>query len=117
MNLLQAGLLGAVEGLTEFLPVSSSGHLILASQALGLQGEAVKAFEVVIQSGAIAAVVWLNWHRFRDLLPREGADGALQGWNGLLRLAFDDAIAGQTIVVLLPHLGERYLSTVLFGGI
>jgi len=34
-----------------------------------------------------------------------------------LRLAFDDAIAGQTIVVLLPHLGERYLSTVLFGGI
>ncbi|MBI4342665.1 MAG: undecaprenyl-diphosphate phosphatase [Candidatus Omnitrophica bacterium] len=71
----QAALLGVVEGLTEFLPVSSTGHLILVSQWLGLQGESVKTFEVVIQSGALAAVLGLYRHRVaamgRGLLGRD----------------------------------------------
>ncbi len=56
---LQAALLGVVEGLTEFLPISSTGHLILAARVLRVHGEAVRTFEVVIQAGALVAVVGL----------------------------------------------------------
>ena len=67
MTLIQAILLGVVEGLTEFPPVSSTGHLILASAWMGLRGEAVKTFEVVIQAGALGAVLALYIGRLRSL--------------------------------------------------
>jgi undecaprenyl-diphosphatase len=62
--LLEALLLGVVEGLTEFVPVSSTGHLILLIDLIGFRGPPGKVFEVVIQLGAIFAVCWAYRHRF-----------------------------------------------------
>jgi len=56
--LVKAAILGIVEGLTEFLPISSTGHLILAGSLLGLAGEKEKMFSVAIQTGAMMAVIW-----------------------------------------------------------
>ncbi len=63
--LVKAALMGVVEGLTEFLPISSTGHLILASSLLGFEGEKEKVFSVAIQTGAMLAVIW--YYRVRIL--------------------------------------------------
>ncbi len=62
---LQIIFLGIVEGVTEFLPISSTGHLLIAEHMLGTQEPDV--FNVVIQAGAILAVVFIYWHKIRDL--------------------------------------------------
>ncbi len=62
MDILNAVILGVIEGITEFLPISSTGHLILASRLLGITStDFLKSFEIFIQSGAILAVILLYW--------------------------------------------------------
>lgn len=73
MTILDTILLGAIEGFTEFLPISSTGHLILAGELLGLPStEFLKSFQIAIQLGAISAVILLYWHAFlnMDLLKK-----------------------------------------------
>ena len=72
--LLKAAIMGVVEGLTEFLPISSTGHLILAGALLGFHGEKAKVFDIAIQTGAIFAVILVYWERIKSTvieLPTE----------------------------------------------
>ncbi|MES2718896.1 MAG: undecaprenyl-diphosphate phosphatase [Pseudomonadota bacterium] len=64
--LLKAAVMGVVEGLTEFLPISSTGHLILAASLLDFTGDMAKVFEIAIQTGAMLAVVWEYRQRLAD---------------------------------------------------
>ena len=85
VSLARAGIMGPGEGATEFIPVSSTGHLILAGRFLRFEGPAASAFEMFIQLGALAAVVWLYRRRFAGLFSFRRSDG-FAGPRGLLLL-------------------------------
>ncbi len=126
MDVIQAAVLGLVEGITEFLPVSSTGHLILAAHALGLddpkEKAAVDAFNIVIQGGAILAVATLYWPRVRRmLLGVIGKDNG--GFDLLLKLSVAFLPAGVLGVVLSKFLKENLffpgpvIGAVIVGGV
>ncbi len=90
--LLKAAIMGVVEGLTEFLPISSTGHLILAASLLNFTGEKIKVFEIAIQTGAMFAVIW----QYRDRLTRTvrgiGHDPIAQRFARNVLVAFIPAV-------------------------
>src|SRR5437762_13537487 len=96
-TIIVAIILGLVEGVTEFLPVSSTGHLILAGHALGFVGPRAAAFEIIIQLGAILAVVWL----YRGLLWRVVRDGLSVTASRRLIVSFLVAFLPAALVGLL----------------
>ena len=109
-----AVLLGIVEGVTEFLPISSTGHLIIAGHLLGFVGEKASSFEVAIQLGAILSVLFLYWRRFRALVPTgspacSGAGSKLTGWSGLWRIGLASFPA-----LLVAYLARRTIKEQLF---
>jgi undecaprenyl-diphosphatase len=87
-TLITSALLGIVEGLTEFLPISSTGHLIVAGSLLGYTGDQAKMFEIVIQAGAILAVVWEYRARFGRVLAGLASDRTAQRFAVNLAVAF-----------------------------
>lgn len=122
---LTASLLGIVEGLTEFLPVSSTGHLIITGHLLGFTGPKAATFEIFIQLGAILAVVVLYWPRFLGLIspPRDaqGQQPAFSGMRGILLLMLTSLPA--SVVGLMTHsyikahlFGPRTVALALFAG-
>jgi undecaprenyl-diphosphatase len=86
--LLKALILGVVEGITEFLPVSSTGHLILAGDLLDFNTEKGKLFEIVIQCGAILAIVWEYRARLISVVSRLPADPQARRFAMNLLVAF-----------------------------
>jgi len=119
--LAKAAILGVVEGATEFIPVSSTGHLIIVGDWLGFTGEDAKAFEIFIQLGAILAIVWLYRVRLGRVLGSAARDPVSQRLLLNLFIAFLPA----AVVGLLTHrLIKEYLfspeivaASMLAGGI
>ena len=105
---LQAALLGLVEGLTEFIPVSSTGHLILLVDLLGFQGPEGKVFEIVIQLGAVLAVVVLYAQTLLGVLLRAPSDPGARRFIVAILLAFLPA----AVVGALLH---GFIKSVLFS--
>jgi undecaprenyl-diphosphatase len=102
--LVKAAIMGIVEGLTEFLPVSSTGHLILAGHLLGLQGERDKVFEIAIQTGAILAVVIVYWQKIRSTLVALPSERAAQRFSLNVLVAFIPAVVlGLTLGKLIKE--------------
>ena len=119
--LLKAALMGVVEGLTEFLPVSSTGHLILTGQLIGFTGEKAKLFEIVIQGAAILAVVWEYRARFAGVLAGLGRQRLANRFALNLFIAFLPlAILGLLFnKAIKAHLFNAYTVALAFivGGI
>ena len=121
MLLIKAAVMGVVEGLTEFLPISSTGHLILAGALLGFDDEKAKVFDIAIQTGAIFAVVLVFWEKIR------GTVLALPSQRMARRFALNIFIAFLPAVVLGLLFGKiikAYLfiptvvaSTFILGGL
>jgi undecaprenyl-diphosphatase len=104
--ILNALILGIVEGLTEFLPISSTGHLIIAGQLLGYTNAQSKVFEIVIQLGAILAVCWHYRARIGTAFSGLAADPVQQRFAGNLIVAF---LPAAVLGLLLHGIIKQYL--------
>ena len=101
---VQAFILGVVEGLTEFLPVSSTGHQIIVADAMGFTGQRAKAFNIIIQLAAILAVMWEYRRKIIEVvvgLPRE--EGAQRFTVNLLVAFFPAVVLGLSFADLIEQ--------------
>ncbi|MFT3802302.1 MAG: undecaprenyl-diphosphate phosphatase [Burkholderiaceae bacterium] len=105
--LVKAAIMGIVEGLTEFLPISSTGHLILTGSLLGLTGDKEKLFDVAIQTGAMFAVLWYFRQRIGHVVRGLGHDPAARRFAVNVLVAFMPA-------AVLGLLFGKYIKAVLF---
>ena len=90
--LVKAAIMGVVEGLTEFLPVSSTGHLILAGALLGFDDAKAKVFDIAIQTGAILAVIIVYWQKIRSTLVALPTERQAQRFALNVLIAFVPAV-------------------------
>jgi undecaprenyl-diphosphatase len=107
-----AFIMGIVEGLTEYLPISSTGHLILAGHLLGFEGNKAKTFEVVIQLGSILAIAVLYWKRFLSLLNFKSLTSK-DNRKGKLNLIH--VILGVLPAVIVGFVLHDFIKNVLFA--
>ena len=90
--LIKAALMGVVEGLTEFLPISSTGHLILAGALLGFNDDKAKVFDIAIQTGAIGAVILVYWQKIRTTIVSLPTDAQARQFAVNVLIAFVPAV-------------------------
>jgi undecaprenyl-diphosphatase len=109
--LVKAAIMGIVEGLTEFLPISSTGHLILAGALLGFDDEKAKVFDIAIQTGAILAVILVYWQKIRDTIV------ALPTQQQAQRFALNVLVAFVPAVVLGLLLGKAIKAHLFTPGV
>jgi undecaprenyl-diphosphatase len=109
LNPISAIILGIVEGITEFVPISSTGHMILVGDLLKCTGEKADVFEVFIQLGAILAVTVVSFDRFKNLLNFRSSLN-MSGINGLWRL-FLTTVPALIAGFLLHGMIKKYLFT------
>ncbi|MCX7241937.1 MAG: undecaprenyl-diphosphate phosphatase [Burkholderiales bacterium] len=102
--LIKAAIMGVVEGLTEFLPISSTGHLILTGALLGFDDDRAKVFDIAIQTGAILAVIIVYWHRIRDTLVGLGSSARAQRFAANVAIGFLPAgVIGLTVYKVIKN--------------
>jgi undecaprenyl-diphosphatase len=108
--LVKAAILGIVEGLTEFLPISSTGHLILVGSLLGWHDDKAKVFNIAIQTGAMASVIWYFRARIIRVLGGLGSDPAARRFAINILIGFLPA-------AILGVLFSKHIKAVLFAPI
>ena len=118
--LVKAAIMGLVEGFTEFLPISSTGHLILAGALLGFDDEKGKVFDIAIQTGAIFAVILVYWQKIRDTVATLPSSKLSQRFALNVLIAFIPAVVlglvfGKTIKANLFN-PVVVASTFIIGG-
>ncbi|HTH80160.1 MAG TPA: undecaprenyl-diphosphate phosphatase, partial [Ramlibacter sp.] len=118
--LAKAAVMGIVEGLTEFLPVSSTGHLILTGALIGFDDEKAKVFDIAIQTGAILAIILLYWQRIRDTLVQLPTQQRAQRFAINVLVAFIPAVVLGLLFgkVIKEHLFNAWTvaTTFIVGG-
>jgi undecaprenyl-diphosphatase len=120
--LIKAAVMGIVEGLTEFLPISSTGHLILTGSLLGgFDDDRGKVFDIAIQTGAIFAVILVYWQRLRDTVTGLGSDAKARRFALNVLIGF---LPAAVLGLLFNKLIKAYLftpmvvaSTFILGGL